>query len=249
MKTGKDQYSPLSQKGSLLATSPLGWIIVDSLDSLMIMNLTTQLSEAREWMMTELNYTQDSDVNTFEATTRLLGGLLSAHYLSTEVPEMAPVHVDGTGDTGEDLYIETATDLMDRLYGAFESKSGIPFSTVNLETRHGSLSPTTGATLTAEASGMQLELKYQTKLIGETLFLQAANKAAEKLYSHAKTDALPPALVHPETGQFSGDQIGVGEKGYLFYGESIAERLLSALTLHSESYQAICIEFREGTEI
>ena len=206
-----------------MATSPLGWVIVDSLDSLMIMNLTTELSEAREWMTTELNYTQDSTVNTFEATTRLLGGLLSAHYLSTEVLEMSTAHVEETRTTGDDLYIETATDLMDRLYGAFESKSGIPYSTVNLKTRHGGLSSTTGATLTAEASGMQLELKYQTKLIGETLFLEAANKAAEKLSSHGSADGLPPALVHPDTGQFSGEQIGVGEKAYLPYGESLSK--------------------------
>ena len=57
----------------------MGWIIVDALDTLMIMNLTSRLSHAREWISTSLDYDQDHNVNTFETTIRMLGGLLSAH--------------------------------------------------------------------------------------------------------------------------------------------------------------------------
>lgn len=39
--------------------------LVDSLDTLMIMNLTTQLSDARKWLNRGLTYDQDQDVNTF----------------------------------------------------------------------------------------------------------------------------------------------------------------------------------------
>ena len=81
----------------------MGWIIVDALDTLMIMNLTTRLSHAREWISTSLNYDQNQEVNTFETTIRMLGGLLSAHYLSTAFPDMAPLAEDDRGKTGEDL--------------------------------------------------------------------------------------------------------------------------------------------------
>lgn len=33
----------------------MGWIIVDALDTLMLMNLTTELTHARQWMSTSLN--------------------------------------------------------------------------------------------------------------------------------------------------------------------------------------------------
>ena len=219
MRTGKDEYLPLTRTGKDFAASPLGWIIVDALDSLMIMNLTAQLAEAREWVATQLNYTQNAEINTFEAGTRLLGGLLSAHYLSTEVPGLATLPATGTGRSGEDLYIEMATDLADRLHGAFHPDTGLPFSFVNLATRHGTRARVNGgATLTSEASGMQLELKYQTKLIGETLYLDAANKARGTIYGHKMEDALPPALIDPEFALFQGQQIGVGQGSYAVFG-------------------------------
>ncbi|KAJ9664625.1 mannosyl-oligosaccharide alpha-1,2-mannosidase [Coniosporium apollinis] len=68
----------------------LGWIIVDCLDTMILMNLTTQLKHARDWISTSLDYDKDHDGNTFETTIRMLGGFLSAHYLSTELPHYTP---------------------------------------------------------------------------------------------------------------------------------------------------------------
>ena len=112
----------------------MGWIIVDALDTMMIMNLTEEVMHARKWIHDSLNYDQDHDVNTFESTIRMMGGLLSAHYLSTEFQgKYAPVN----DPYKEDLYIEKATDLADRLLGAYDSNSGIPYASVNLHTRQG----------------------------------------------------------------------------------------------------------------
>jgi mannosyl-oligosaccharide alpha-1,2-mannosidase len=55
------------------------------------------------------------DVNLFETTIRVLGGLLSAYHLSADK-----------------MFLEKAKDLGDRLMGAFTSPSGIPYSDVNL---------------------------------------------------------------------------------------------------------------------
>ena len=62
--------------------------------------------------------TQDTDVNLFETTIRVLGGLLSAYHLSD----------------GDPLYRDKAEQLAERLLPAFDSASGIPFSDVNLGT-------------------------------------------------------------------------------------------------------------------
>ena len=53
---GKDVYQPVSQTGKNMGPKPLGWIIVDSLDTMHIMGLKDELKEAREWVKTELNY-------------------------------------------------------------------------------------------------------------------------------------------------------------------------------------------------
>ena len=111
----------------------MGWIIVDALDTLMIMNLQSQFSHAREWISTSLDYDQDHNVNTFETTIRMLGGLLSAHYLSTTFPDMAPVADSAHGAPGEDLYLEKAADLADRILGAFDSDSGVPYASIYLK--------------------------------------------------------------------------------------------------------------------
>jgi len=112
----------------------LGWIIVDALDTLMLMNLTTELQHAREWVSTTLNYNLDHDVNTFETTIRMLGGFLSAHYLQQLYPHLRP---KDNSHGGEDLFIEKATDLADMLLCAYDSHSGIPFASVNLAKRQG----------------------------------------------------------------------------------------------------------------
>ena len=132
----------------------MGWIIVDALDTLMLMNLTSRLSHARDWITTTLDYNQDHDVNTFETTIRMLGGFLSAHYLSTTFPDMAPLEDAKAGSPGEDLYLEKASDLADRLLGAFDSPSRIPYASINLKTGKGIPSHAdAGASSTARATG------------------------------------------------------------------------------------------------
>ena len=216
---GADVYHPLSRKGEQLAGKPYGFFVLNSLDALMIMNLTAQLSEAREWIGTTLNYTQNVYIDAYDVSVQLLGGLLSADYLSSELPETAA----GGAGPGDDLYIETATDLIDRLVGAFDPKTDIPYPMVNLETRQGKPASTTiGGILTAEASGMLLEFKQQTKLTGETLFVAPAEKAVKKIYDQTDRkkgwDGLVPDWIRSDTGEFEGEEIGISERSWPYYG-------------------------------
>ena len=198
-----------------MAPSGVGWIIVDALDTLMIMNLTTRLSHARAWVSNSLNYSQNYEVSSFEASSRILGGLLSAHYLSTEFPELAPQSDDDEGAPGEDLYIEMATDLADRLLGAFDSRSRIPLTSVNLESRKARTSP--GASSTAHVAGMQLEYKYLAKLLGEHIFWDAVDIVAEVIDGNGVEDGLLPSLMDPDTGTFEGQMIGLGQGVHSYY--------------------------------
>ncbi|KAL4931318.1 glycoside hydrolase family 47 protein [Aspergillus undulatus] len=111
---GQDQFHPISKTGSQIAPSGLGWIIVDSLDTLMT-NLTTCLSDARKWLNRGLTYDQDQDVNTFETMIRMLGELLSAHYLSTILPDASTAQLEMkylSPLTGNEVYWRKAEHVM-----------------------------------------------------------------------------------------------------------------------------------------
>ena len=209
-----------------MAPKGLGWIIIDSLDTMMLMNLTTQLVHAREWLSKSLTWDQDQDVNTFETTIRMLGGLLSAHYLSNQFPDMAPIKDDDPGTPGEDLYLEKARDLADRLLSAFDTPSGVPYASVNLGKFEGIAShDTMGASSTAETTTLQLEFKYLAKLTGEKVFWDKVEKVMQVVDENNETDGLVPIYISPSTGKFVGSNIRLGSRGDSYYEYLIKQYL------------------------
>ncbi|KAF8543559.1 glycoside hydrolase [Trichophaea hybrida] len=221
---GSDIYSPISKTGRQMGSQGLGWIIVDSLDTLMIMNLTKQLSHAREWVEQTLNYDQKTEVNTFETTIRMLGGLLSAHYLQ-EVLHLVP------SDKNPDMYLEKAAKLADRLLGAFDSPSGIPYASVDLKTMQGIPSHADGgASSTAEATTLQLEMKYLAKLTGEPIYWDKTEKVIEVVDKQASKDGLVPIYINAITGEFQGKEIRLGSRGDSYYEYLIKQYLQTKKT-------------------
>lgn len=223
---GFDEFHPVSKRGQQMSTNGLGWIIVDALDTMILMNMTSRVSHAREWISKSLDYDQDQEVNTFETTIRMLGGLLSAYYLSTEFPDLAPLADDDEGAPGQDLYREKAKDLADRLMGAFETPSGIPWASVNLRTSRGVPSHADGgASSTAEAATLQLELKYLSKITGEANYWEKAEKVMKVLDDNGAQDGLVPIYVHADSGKFRGNNIRLGSRGDSYYEYLIKQYL------------------------
>ncbi|KAF2499247.1 seven-hairpin glycosidase [Lophium mytilinum] len=211
---GYDEYHPSSKSGRHMATGGLGWIIVDALDTMMLMNLTRELGHARQWISTSLTYDKDQDVNTFETTIRMLGGLLSAHYLQGILPGMKPAE----DSTDEDLYLEKASDLADRLLSAYESNSGVPFASVNLKTMKGIPSHADGgASSTAEATSLQLEMKYLAYLTGEATYWEKAEKVMKVVDDNGARDGLLPIFIYADQGTFRSNEIRLGSRGDSYY--------------------------------
>ena len=212
--SGYDEYQPVSKRGRYMAApNGLGWIIVDALDTMMLMNLTKEVTEAREWIANSLDYDKAQDVNTFETTIRMLGGLLSAHYLQDTLPGLKP-----KGTHEEDLFLEKATDLADRLMGAFDSPSGVPWASVVLDTGKGVPSHADGgASSTAEATTLQLELKYLAFLTGEAHYWEKAEKVMQVVDDNGAKDGLVPIFIYADKGEFRGDEIRLGSRGDSYY--------------------------------
>ncbi|KKF92727.1 Mannosyl-oligosaccharide 1 2-alpha-mannosidase [Ceratocystis platani] len=210
---GYDEYHPISKTAKNMAPQGMGWIIIDAIDTMILMGLSSRLDAAREWLQNSLTWEQDQDVNVFETTIRMLGGLLSAHYLSTRFPELAPVENKDTS-----LYLTKARDLADRLLGAYNSDSGLPYASVNLHTRQGIESHVDGgASSTAEVGTLQLEMKYLSYLTGNATFWEKSEHVMEVIDGNGAENGLVPIFIYATTGEFRGNNIRLGSRGDSYY--------------------------------
>ncbi|KAK5164146.1 mannosyl-oligosaccharide alpha-1,2-mannosidase [Saxophila tyrrhenica] len=241
---GHDEFHPVSKGKRQMVPNGMGWIIVDALDTMMIMNLTDEVAQARQWIHHNLTYDQDHDVNTFETTIRMLGGLLSAHYLSNRVEETYAMVDD---DLGDDLYIEKATDLADRLLGAYETTSGVPLASVNLHTQLGIPSHADGgASSTAEATTLQLEMKYLANLTGENNYWEHAEHVMQVVDDNNAKDGLVPIFIYADSGNFRGENIRLGSRGDSYYEYLIKQFLQTSQ--QEPVYQAMWNETLAGVK-
>ncbi|KAE8700772.1 Mannosyl-oligosaccharide 1,2-alpha-mannosidase MNS3 [Hibiscus syriacus] len=150
---GYDELMPVSQHG-VDELGGIGATVVDALDTAMIMGLDEVVSEAGSWIESHLldRINNKGQVNLFETTIRVLGGLLSAFHLSG-------------GDQGIALtqkgpkpaiYLNIAKNLADRLLSAFTSSpTPIPFSDVVLRDSSAHPAPD-GLSSTSEVSTYSL---------------------------------------------------------------------------------------------
>lgn len=231
---GYDEYHPVSRSGRYMAQpNGMGWIIVDALDTLMLMGLTQELNHAREWVSTTLDYNKDQDVNTFETTIRMLGGLLSAHYLQEILPSMKP-----SNPKDEDLFLEKADDLADRLMGAFESPSGVPWASIILKDGKGEASHADGgASSTAEATTLQLELKYLAYLTGEGHYWDKAENVMQVVDNNGAEDGLLPIFIYADRGTFRGTEIRLGSRGDSYYEYLIKQYLQTGEPIYRDMWE------------
>ncbi|XP_020037496.1 endoplasmic reticulum mannosyl-oligosaccharide 1,2-alpha-mannosidase isoform X3 [Castor canadensis] len=77
---GHDELKPVSK--SFNEWFGLGLTLIDALDTMWILGLKQEFQEARTWVSQKLNFKKNVDVNLFESTIRILGGLLSTYHLS-----------------------------------------------------------------------------------------------------------------------------------------------------------------------
>lgn len=188
---GYDELMPLSQRG-LDGLGGLGATVVDALDTAMIMGLDDVVSEAGSWIEKHLpeKIAQKGQVNLFETTIRVLGGLLSAYHLSG-------------GESGNPtnkgpnpiIYLENARALADRLLTAFTSSpTAIPFSDVVLRDPSAHNAPD-GVSSTSEVSTVQLEFTYLSFLTGDPKYSIESMKVLEHMKTLPKVEGLVPIYI------------------------------------------------------
>ncbi|KAF9068764.1 glycoside hydrolase family 47 protein [Rhodocollybia butyracea] len=200
---GDDEYHPISQKGTNLTDAGgIGYTVIDSIDSMLIMGLHDDYARAREWVATKLSFDQDASFNTFETTIRVLGGLLSAYELS-----------------GHDkIYLDRAIELADRILPAFDTPSGLPLPSINLGKKVGIPDLDIPYLVsTAEVSTLQLEFRYLSYLTGADVYWETVERVMQTIKENRRPHALASIFMHVETGQFFPSAIRLGSRGDSYY--------------------------------
>uniref|UniRef100_A0A8C2GRN6 alpha-1,2-Mannosidase n=1 Tax=Cyprinus carpio TaxID=7962 RepID=A0A8C2GRN6_CYPCA len=182
---GHDELKPISKThGEWFG---LGLTLIDALDTMWILGLKDEFAEAKKWVETELSFSKNVDVNLFESTIRVLGGLLSTYHL--------------TEDT---LFLDKAKDIGSRLMPAFKTPSKIPYSDVNIG--KGTAHPprwTTDSTV-AEVTSIQLEFRELSRLTKDPQYQNAVEEVTRHVHRlEGKRDGLVPMFINTNSGKFT----------------------------------------------
>ncbi|CAB3364923.1 Hypothetical predicted protein [Cloeon dipterum] len=222
---GHDHLKPIS--GAYHDWFFLGLTIVDSIDTLYIMNLKNEYMEAKKWVEKSLRFDRNQDVNLFEVTIRVLGGLLSSYHL-----------------TGEKIFLAKAMDLGERLLPCFESPSGVPFSDINLGNHKAHSPKWSPDSSTSEVTTIQLEFRDLSSSTGDPRFEEAVSKVSEHVHKLPKTDGLVPIFINANTGQFRVySTITLGARGDSYY-----EYLLKQWIQTGKSIEYLRNDYMEAIE-
>nr|XP_043881603.1 endoplasmic reticulum mannosyl-oligosaccharide 1,2-alpha-mannosidase-like isoform X3 [Solea senegalensis] len=182
---GHDELRPISKTYS--EWFGLGLTLIDALDTMWLLGLKEEFEEARAWVATELTFDKNVDVNLFESTIRILGGLLSTYHL-----------------TGDALFLDKAKDIGSRLMPAFNTPSKIPYSDVNIGKGIAHPPRWTSDSTLSEVTSIQLEFRELGRLTQEPQYQAAVDEVMKQIHKlDGKQDGLVPMFINTNNGQFT----------------------------------------------
>lgn len=178
---GSDDLKPLTHEPRNWYKTPMLMTAMDAFDTFTLLGLTTEAREAKELILTKMNFNIDNEVQVFEITIRLLGGLLTAYELD-----------------GDKKFLTLAGDLGNRLMPAFNSVTGMPYRFVHLQTgktRDGINNP-------AEIGTLMMEFGKLSRLTGNDKFYRAAKKGMMEVYKRRSSLDLVGEQIDINTGKW-----------------------------------------------
>jgi mannosidase alpha-like ER degradation enhancer 2 len=155
---------------------------VDALDTMYVMGFKKEADDTRKYITENLSFNKDFDVQNFEVTIRLLGGLLTNYQI-----------------TGDKKLLAMADDLGTRLLPVFESPTGLPYRYVNLRS-----GKTRGeVTNPAETGTLIIEFGTLSKLTGKPIYYEKAKRALVETYKRRSAIGLVGTNINVETGKWT----------------------------------------------
>lgn len=124
-------------------------------------------------MVRFVDFDKDIYVSVFETNIRIIGSLLSSHIFSTKDPRISSSY------TGH--LLSKAVDLADRILPAFDTKTGLPYGTINL--KRGVNPHESTLTCTACAGTFHIEFSWLSLLSGDDKYERVSRKAITALFN------------------------------------------------------------------
>ena len=179
---GHDDLKPLSKTYHDWYAQPLLMTPVDALDTMTIMGLDDEAASTRQYVLANLSFDKDIEVQNFEITIRLLGSLLTHYQL-----------------TGDKRFLNLADDLGKRLLPVFNSPTGMPYRYVNLKTgktRDAKSNP-------AEIGTLLIEFGTLSKFTNNPIYYDKAKRAVVELFKRRSKIGLVGEWINVETGEWT----------------------------------------------
>ncbi|XP_003695478.3 ER degradation-enhancing alpha-mannosidase-like protein 3 [Apis florea] len=253
-----DELMPLSCKGRYRGSEPnrgdidstlgnFSLTLVDTLDTLVVLGDLEEFEHAVKLVVRDVRFDTDVIVSLFETNIRMLGGLLSGHILAEYLQQRADIMPWYRGEL-----LNLAKDLGYRFLPAFNTTTGIPYGRINLKYGMKDVPlEVSRETCTACAGSMILEMAALSRLTGEPIFEEKAQKAMDVLWRmrHRGTD-LMGSVLNVHSGDWVRRDSGVGAgidsyyeyclKAYILLGD---EKYLGRFNKH---YQAVMKYVSQG---
>lgn len=205
---GKDDLKPLSKTFRNWYDESLLMTPVDAFDTMVLMGLNEEAQETKDLILNNLSFDKNFFVQNFEITIRLLGGLISAYLLD-----------------GDKRFLELAEDLGNRLLPVFNSKTGMPYRYVNLQTSE----VKDKISNPAEIGTLMLEFGMLSKLTGNSVYYDKAKHAIKEVFNHRSEIGLVGTTINVETGEWQNKESHISGmidsyyeyliKSYLLFGD------------------------------
>lgn len=200
-----DMLNPIDQNGMLdQGTAGFGGTLIDSLSTFIVLGLgdTPEYKQLLEnvkkidFTKPKKVYDNEGEVNIFELTIKVIGGLLSAFQLNGEKPE-------------EKFLVDQAKVLADGLLVGWEGTNKIPFNRVNLLTKKPQ-DNTQDANL-AEAGTLTLEWGALSKYTGDPKYAKLTQGSVDAIInSKSYLPSLWANRIWPKTNVASSTYISTG---------------------------------------
>jgi len=197
-----DELRPLSCDG-VDTWGKYSLTLIDSLDTLAVMGNYSEFARVVNLLKEKNNFDADINVSVFETNIRIVGGLLSAHLMSHK----AGVDLEPGWPCNGPL-LRLAEDVARRLLPAFDTRTGMPYGTVNL--RHGVPPKETTVTSTAGVGTYIVEFGTLSRLTGDPVYEEAALNALFALFNHRSQIGLVGNHVDIMTGRWTAQDSGIG---------------------------------------
>lgn len=187
---GQDDLLPVSGKG-VETKFRHAVSMVDGLDTLWIMGLMEEFNQAKEWIATNME-TRIARIHNgaslFETIIRTLGGLLSAYDFSKD-----------------DVFLTAAKLLANRVNTKVNDEGVTPYT-------FGGTAGAGNCPTLAESGTVQLEMRYLSRVTGDSSYMEKVNRFYETLQRHEHVDGL-----WPNCWKLGSGKITLGANGDSFY--------------------------------